>query len=77
MVSENVVELFGKDTLFFNIYFNQDPSENVATSHVANQLKIYFNFYINLSYSYCQFIEVLAGDLSKAIIEEAGLLFNK
>lgn len=40
MVSENAVELFGKDKLFFNISLNRNPSENVATSNVANYILI-------------------------------------
>lgn len=42
MVSESVVELFGKDTLCFHTYFNQNPAQNVATSDVANQFKNIF-----------------------------------
>lgn len=38
-VSENIVELFGEDALFF---FNQTPSKNVATSAGANSIKNIF-----------------------------------
>lgn len=51
MASENVVELFGKDVswfdaLFFNIYFNQNPSESVATSNVADCILIPILIYL-------------------------------
>lgn len=37
-VSENTVELFGEEALFFN----QTPSKNVATSAGANSIKNIF-----------------------------------